>query len=64
MALIEATLHGDMRNRLTGLIDLDLEHASPQEIVRAIAGARSTASTAVRSTNRQHAQWTRIPITP
>jgi len=34
---IEAALHGDLRDRLAGLVELDLEHAPAREIVHAVA---------------------------
>jgi len=37
--LVEASLHRDLRDRLVGVIEHDLEHASPQDILQAIAPA-------------------------
>ncbi len=35
--VIEAALHSDLRDRLAGLVELDLEHAPAREIVHAVA---------------------------
>ena len=35
--VIEAALHSDLRDRLAGLVDLDLGHAPAREILRAVA---------------------------
>ncbi len=37
LTLMEATLHSDLRDRLVGLVDLDLGHAPAREILRAVA---------------------------
>lgn len=34
---VEASLHRDLRDRLAGQVALDLEHAAPEDIVRAVA---------------------------
>ncbi len=58
-AVIEASLHGDLSSRLAGLVELDLEDAPTQEIVRRLAqhlksdpGERCPVSTATTRSTR------------